>query len=148
MTTRPADWKRIIVCGLVAGFVWTLLSITLLALVGDDFLAALPGDKRKAAGGGRQIFLLGSNFAASIWAIWLYTAIRPRYGPGAKTAVLAGCAWWFIQSLQSAKWVALTDVPLNVTLAPLVATLPAIIVAILTGVWLYEKSPGKDPPPA
>ena len=146
MTANPVDWGRIIVCGLVAGFVWTLLSITLLALVGDDFMAALPGDKHKAAGSGRQIFLLSSNFAASIWAFWLYTAIRPGCGPGAKSAVIAGCAWWFIQSLQSAKWVALVGVPINVTLAPLAATLPAIIIAMLTGAWLYEKSPRSDPP--
>jgi hypothetical protein len=146
MTAQPADWRRIIVCGLVAGFVWTLLSITLLVSVGDDFMAAMPGHKPKPTESGRQIFLFGSNLLASIWAMWLYTAIRPRYGPGAKTAAVAGCAWWFIQSLQSAKWVALTGVPLNVTIAPLAATLPAIIVAMLTGVWLYEKSASRNPP--
>ena len=29
-------------------------------------------------------------------AIWLYVAIRPRFGAGAKTAILAGLAVWFI----------------------------------------------------
>ena len=116
-------------------------------MVGDDFLTSLPGDRRKAGEAGRQLFLLGSNYAASIWAIWLYSAIRARHGPGAKTATIAGSAWWFIQSLQSAKWVALLGVPAGVTLVPMLATLPAIVVAMLTGVWLYEKPP-RDKPPA
>jgi hypothetical protein len=29
-------------------------------------------------------------------AIWLYAAIRPRFGAGAKTAIIAGLAVWFI----------------------------------------------------
>jgi len=29
-------------------------------------------------------------------AIWLYAAIRPRFGAGAKTAFIAGMAVWFI----------------------------------------------------
>lgn len=65
-----------------------------------------------------------------------------------KTAVVAGCAWWFIRSLQSAKWVALLGVPFSATLAPRAATLPAIVVAMLTRVWLYEKSPRQNPPVA
>jgi hypothetical protein len=31
-----------------------------------------------------------------IAAIWLYAAIRPRFGAGAKTAIIAGLAVWFI----------------------------------------------------
>ena len=31
-----------------------------------------------------------------IAAIWIYAAIRPRFGAGAKTAILAGLAVWFI----------------------------------------------------
>jgi hypothetical protein len=33
-----------------------------------------------------------------MWIMWLYAAIRPRYGPGPKTAAVAGFALWFIGS--------------------------------------------------
>jgi hypothetical protein len=137
----PADpigiqWRRVFLCGLIAGGVWTLLSITLLFLVGGDFLAVLPegGPSR----GGVHAFLLGSNIAAGIWAMWLYAAIRPRYGPAPKRAAVAGLAWWFIGSLQSGKWVATGFAPPVAALGPLVATLPAIIAATMVGAWAYE----------
>jgi hypothetical protein len=85
------------------------------------------------------MFLLFSNLAAGVWATWLYTAIRPRYGPGPKTAVWAGLAWWVIVSMQSAKWVALLSIPPAAVLIPLAASLPAIFVATLAGAWFYEK---------
>jgi hypothetical protein len=130
------NWPRVFLCGLVAGGIWTLLSIMLLFLVGGNFLAALPGGG--PSGAGVHAFLLGSNIAAGIWAMWLYAAIRPRYGPTPKRAAVAGLAWWFIVSLQSGKWVAIGFAPPGVALAPLVATLPAIIAATMVGAWAYE----------
>jgi hypothetical protein len=137
----PADsiriqWPRVLLCGLIAGGVWTLLSIALLYLVGGDFLAALPDGG--PSGGSVHAFLLGSNIAAGIWAMWLYAAIRPRYGPAPKRAAVAGLAWWFIVSLQSGKWVASGFAPPGAALGPLAATLPAIIAATMVGAWAYE----------
>lgn len=34
------------------------------------------------------------GFAYGIFTVWLYAAIRPRYGAGPKTAVCAGLAVW------------------------------------------------------
>jgi len=132
------NWTRVILCGLLAGGVWTLLSVILLALVGGDFLAAVTGGRQHALGSGVHVFLLSTNLLAGIWAMWLYAAIRPHYGPGPKTAVIAGFAWWVIVSMQSAKWVALVSGSPTVV-APLVATLPAVIVAALLGAWPYEE---------
>ena len=136
---REFNWARVFVCGLVAGSVWTLLSVTLLAFAGGDFLATVRDDHQRTPSGGLHMFLLFSNLAAGVWATWLYTAIRPRYGPGPKTAVWAGLAWWVIVSMQSAKWVALLSIPPAAVLIPLAATLPSIIVATLAGAWFYEK---------
>ena len=138
---REFNWARVFGCGLVAGGVWTLLSVTLLAFAGGDFLAAVRDGRQSQSvpGSGLHVFLLFSNLVAGLWAMWLYTAIRPRYGPGPKTALWAGLAWWVIASMQSAKWVALLSIPPTAVLIPLVATLPAIILATLVGAWFYEK---------
>src|ERR1051325_1310008 len=133
------NWSRVLLCGLVAGIVWQLLSAVLLALVGRDFLDAVQSGRLYAPRGG--LFFFSVDLAMGIWAMWLYAAIRPRYGAGPKTAAVAGFAWWFIKSLQSAKWVALGFVPTKVVWFPLAATLLAIVVAELVGAWLYERSP-------
>ena len=120
--------------GLLSGVLWTLLSIALLAFVGDDFLAALPTRTR-----GVQPFLLGANAAAGVWMMWLYASIRLQYGPGFKSAGVAGRGWWIIQTLQSSKWVALGSVPLAAAWAPAVTTLPAMLLTTVAGAWCYEN---------
>jgi hypothetical protein len=136
---KEHNWARVFVCGLVIGGIWTLLSVILLAFLPADFLAAVRDGRQTTPSRGMHMFLHFSNLAAGVWAMWLYTAIRPNYGPGAKTAVVAGLAWWAIVSMQSAKWVALLSVPPEVTLAPLVATLPCILLATIVGTWFYER---------
>ena len=131
------NWVRVFLCGLVAGTVWHLLSTIVLALVGRDFLEAVHGGRLYAPRD--ALFFFTIDLAMGIWAMWLYAAIRPRRGSGPKTAAVTGFAWWFIKSLQSAKWVGLGFVPLNVTPTLLAATLPLPIVAVLVGAWLYEK---------
>jgi len=133
------SWSRVLVCGLLAGGAWTLLSIALLATIGGDFLAALPARQLLSPNPALHLLLIGSNIAAGIWAVWLYAAIVPRFGPGLKTAAIAGVAWWIIVSLQSAKWVALTSVPLDSALGPLAATLLGCIVSTLAGAWFYDR---------
>jgi hypothetical protein len=136
---REFNWARVFVCGLVIGGIWTLLSVILLAFVADDFLSAVRNARSSAPSRGLSILLLVLNLAAGVWAMWLYAVIRPWYGSGMKTAIIAGLAWWVSVSMQSAKWVILLAIPLEFTLAPLVATLPSIILATMIGAWLYEK---------
>jgi len=139
MHHQPNTWLRVVLCGLVVGGVWTLLSIILLTLVGADFLAAVKKAQLNTPSQSTNALLLLSNLLAGVWAMWLYTAIRPRFGPGPKTALIAGLAWWIIVSMQSAKWAALISVP-SATIPPLLATtLVAILASILLGAWFYEK---------
>ena len=133
------NWGRVILSGLLCGLIWTLLSIVLMAYVGADFLEAVSRRGADRSSATPHAFLLISNFAAGIWSIALYAAIRPRFGAGPKTAVIAGCAWWFIQTLQSAKWVALVGIAGRSAVALCVMTLPAMILAVLAGAWRYQE---------
>ena len=128
---------RTLLCGLLVGGIWTLLSVVVLFVVGDAFLAALP--RGGPTGRGIDLFLLAMNVAGGIWAMWLYAALRPRYGAGWRTAFIAGLAWWIIVSLQSAKWAAIVAVPPAAALAPAAGTLLAILTSIMVGAWAYER---------
>ena len=114
-------------CGSVAGVVWTVLSTVVTILVGHDFAAAVPGNRLAAPSGGLVTFLFLVNLLEGIWAMWLYAAIRPRYGAGPKTAVAAGISWWVISSLIDATRGSFGFVPVQAHWPAVAASLPAIM---------------------
>jgi len=135
---NKVNLMQVLRCGLVTGLVWTLLSIALIALVGSDFMALVSGDRLVRPAGALQTFFILSNIAAGFWTMWLYAAIRPRYGPGPRTALIAALAWWIIASMQGVKWIVLLGVPLHAAW-PMLATLPAIMIATMAGAWGYRE---------
>jgi len=74
-----------------------------------------------------------------IWAVWLYAAIRPRYGPGPKTAAYAGVALWFICALADAAWASMVPIPIGLLATIVAVYLPVIVVATVAGAWLYKE---------
>lgn len=134
------NWGRVVLCGIVTGVVWGVLATTMLALVGRDFLAAVPGGQPfPPTSPGLLAFFILTNLVLGIWTMWLYAAIRPRYGPGPKTAAVAAFAVWFLGSWADAVWASLGVVPLETLVAPLAAALPTIIVAAMVGARLYKE---------
>jgi hypothetical protein len=133
------NWGRVLLSGLVAGLVWTLLSSIVTALLGTNFAAAVPGGRLSAPKIGLVIFLFILNLVMGIWAMWLYAAIRPRYGPGPKTAAVVGLSWWIITSLVDATWGSFGFVPVKALLPLSAASFPAIIIAAIVGGWFYKE---------
>jgi hypothetical protein len=79
------------------------------------------------------------GFALGIAAVWLYAAIRPRYGAGAATAVRAGVAVWFFTSLLAI--VAMKAMGLfQISPVAIVWTLVESVAATLAGAWLYRET--------
>jgi len=132
-------WGRVLLCGLVAGLVWTVLGSVLTMFVGHDFVVVVPGGRLSAPPVGLVAFLLTLNLVMGIWAMWLYAAIRPRYGAGPRTAAVAGFSWWIISSLVDATWGSFGFVPTRALLGPMAVSLPALIVAALAGAWSYKE---------
>jgi hypothetical protein len=133
------NWARVLLCGLLTGAVFYLLRLLVFLFIlretefaraveaaGRPVIAALP-------------FIL--SLAIGIWTMWLYAAIRPRYGPGPKTAALAGCALWVVAALAVAHWasVRLLAVPAGALVAPLAAGLPVAVLAVVVGAWPYKE---------
>jgi hypothetical protein len=135
---KSANWIPLVLCGLVAGVVWNLLSVVLLSLFAPDFVASVQRSAPHPARGGEFFFAIDA--VMGVWAVWLYSAIAPRYGARPTTAAITGVAWWILKTLQSAKWAGLGFVELGAELLPLgVATLVATVLASLAGTWLYSR---------
>jgi hypothetical protein len=130
-------WPRVLGCGLLAGIVWIILGSAVTALLGRDF-AALPNNHLAAPTPGFILFNAVLDLIEGVSILWLYAAIRPRYGPSAKTAVIAAAAWWFVVTLGDATWCSFGFFPPR-TVVPLMAgTLPALILATLAGARFYK----------
>lgn len=95
------NWSRVLGCGLLAGIIWLVLGTIVTALLRRNF-AALPNNRLGAPTLGFVLLNIVLDLLEGITILWLYSAIRPRYGPGARTAIIAAFAWWFIVSLGDA----------------------------------------------
>ncbi len=85
-------------------------------------------------------FLLVLTLVTGIFSIWFYAAIRPRYGPGPKTAVCAGFAVWMIAHLlPMLYWGQLLGLPIRLVALNAVTTLVVVVAATLAGAWLYKE---------
>ena len=133
------NWARVVPCGILAGLVWIVLSSITTAFVASDFVAAVSGARLSAPTDDSIVILFIVNLVMGIWAMWLYAAIRPRYGPGPKTAVVAGFSWWVIGSLIDATWACFGFVVPRAVLASMAGSLPAIIIAAVVGARLYRE---------
>ena len=132
------NWSRVLGCGLLAGLVWIILGSLVTALLGRDF-AALPGNHLGSPTPGFVALNVVLDLLECISILWLYAAIRPRYGPGARTAAFAAFAWWFIVSLGDATWCSFGLFPARTVIPLMIGTLPALILATLAGARFYKE---------
>ncbi len=126
------NWGRVLLGGLLAGAVLFALELVYDAVSTGQLEVA-----RKALG---QILAYVLTFGVGLAAVWLYAAARPRFGPGPKTAALAGFAYWVIgYVLPSLAWGSMAQVPSRTLVLTLLWTLPEIVIATLVGAWVYNE---------
>lgn len=130
---------RVLLCGILTGVVAFLLQLAVFVFLlrGTEFVRLV-----EAAGRPKfppLSFLL--YIALGIWAMWLYAAIRPRYGAGAKTAAIAALGLWLLGVIVDLNWVAgrLTQLSFGGLTAPVGWALPVIVAATIAGAWLYKE---------
>ena len=118
--------------------IWDLLSVVFLAIFAPDFVASVQRSAPHPAQGGAFFFAI--DVLMGVWAVWLYSAIAPRYGTKPTTVAIAGVAWWILKTLQSGKWAGLGFVAFGPNLLLLgAATSGATVLASAAGIWLYTK---------
>jgi len=140
------SWDRVLLGGLVAGVVWWITEGLVEGMIlGADWASAMlalgRSQAEQQAGVGQfMIYVtIWCLFAGSL-GVWIYAAIRPRFGAGAKTAVIAGIALWCgIYLAPSIFHWALRLWPAKLTCIPLTAGFFESILATLTGAWLYKE---------
>ena len=94
----------------------------------------------KQMGAGALAMFVVWGFLVGIFALWLYAAIRPRYGAGPKTAICAGAAVWGLgYLLASVTPIALNLFPARIMAIGLAVGLVEVLVGTLAGASLYRE---------
>ena len=134
---------RVILGGIVAGIVGDILGY----LVDGVMLAPQWADGMRALGktefsASQTVVFNIIGLIYGVLIVWLYAAIRPRYGAGPKTAVFAGLAVWAAGVLlPNAAFMWATGLfPTNLTVMTTTAAIVELVVAALAGAALYKES--------
>lgn len=136
------NWPRV----MLGGLLWAVVYNVIMAACWFLFLKAAWLPAFQAAGHpfeetpefiGTYLVL---TLLAGIFALWLYAAIRPRYGPGPKTAACAGAAVWVIGVLlPTVLWNLLMHLPTQLIATDMGVSLVAVVKSTLAGAWLYKE---------
>ncbi len=136
------NFGRVLLGGLVAGAIlnageWVLNGIVLHKEMNDFFKRCgfpQPGNKFLA-------IAVAITFVLGIVIVLGYTAIRPRFGPGPKTAIIAALfAWFGVVVYQNVIAGGLGMVPVNLALMVIGWEIVEFSLAALVGAALYKES--------
>jgi hypothetical protein len=133
---------RVVLGGLLAGVVLTVLEFVLNGLILDDqWTAAMEALNRTASeSAGTMISYVVWNFLLGIALVWLYAAVRPRFGPGPKTAVFTGLAVWFLVWLLGFGGTVIAGLfPTNLVVITLIWGFFEVPIATVVGAWPYQE---------
>ena len=132
---------RVILGGLLAGLVVNVSETILnVVVVASSMEAALHERNLPPLGIQPIIGFVVLAFLLGIATVWLYAAIRPRFGAGPGTAVIAGVAVWFFAYLYSGVGTTLMSfLPAGLMTLTLAWGLVEIVLGALAGAWVYRE---------
>ncbi len=136
------NYGRVILGGLVAGVIINIIE----SVMNGVILAKQWNDAMVAVGqhpvSTKQVIAyMVWGFAIGILTIWLYAAIRPRYGAGPKTAMCAGLYMWGVGfALAMFAPVIMHIFPVGLVMTTLAVEIVEMLVAAVAGAYFYKES--------
>ena len=133
--------SRVVVGGLLAGLVINIGEFLFNAvLFAEEMDAASKKLGIEPPGDSAILVFVAMAFVMGIVAVWLYAAIRPRFGAGPGTAVLAGLIVWFLSpGLATVQFLVMGMFPAKLLAFGLLWTLVEMPLAAVTGAWIYKE---------
>ena len=139
------NMQKVIVGGLIAGVVLNVIDTVLYGVVLKDDMAAAMAALNKPAMSNAQIpWFVFLDFVFGVFLVWLYAAMRPRFGAGPGTAIKAGVVAWFAAGLIPALfgWPSGLPMPHNLTIIATIAFLVGAPLATVIGAKFYTEEAG------
>jgi hypothetical protein len=138
--------SKVIVGGLVAGLVLNVLDFILNMYVVADrmkveanaFKAGL-GDQMGAMTGKQIAGYVIMDFVIGLLVTYTYAAMRPRFGPGAKTAIITALVFWIFGTIVSVNYMAMGIMSQGLWLTIGAWYLVSLIITTMVGGKLYSE---------
>ena len=135
---------KVIVGGLVAGVVLNigdfLINTQILVADQTEFLRRLNIDPATMESFSGMLPWIVIDFLMGLLLVWTYGAIRPRFGPGVGTAILAGLIPFLGVTLVLAGFTSMGVFLMPMFIKGSIAALVNISVASVAGAWVYTEA--------
>lgn len=134
------NMKSVLTAGLVAGLAISLSGLLMVPVVGQQMEDVLRDRNVPPMGTGDMAYFGMMSFARGILLVWLYAAVRPRLGPGPKTAAVVSLLVWFLSDFgANVSMVAYGFMPIPLTVVGTAWGLVELVVAGQLGARLYNE---------
>jgi hypothetical protein len=135
------NMARVLIGGVVAGLVINVgefvLNMFVMKAQMEDAIARM--NLPPVAGEQIGIFV-ALAFALGIATVWLYAAIRPRFGPGVGTALCAGSTVWFLSFVYPSVGMGVMGMfPMGTLALSLTWGLAEVLAAAVAGAFFYQE---------
>lgn len=134
---------RWIIGGVVAAVILFIVDFVLNGIIlMEQWTAAMAALQQPPMGesAGEIVFFAILNLIVGLTAVWIYAGIRPRFGPGVKTAIYAGLATWLLGYLvPNAFFLGTGLFPPALLWTGIIVGIIQVPVATIAGAWLYQE---------
>ena len=134
---------KVLVGGVLAGLVYNAFDlVTGMVLMGDEFRAnaqRLGLDPAAMESGTSMAVWITIDFLLGLLVVWTYAAIRPRFGPGPKTAILAALVPYIAISLMMFGMTHGGMITMSIWLKMTAISLISMSVGAVLGAWAYHE---------
>jgi hypothetical protein len=128
--------------GLVAGLIMNVSEFLLnVPIAGAQMNAEFAARNLAPVAGGQVGQFVAITFVTGILTVWLYAAIRPRFGAGPTTAIWAGLIVWALSYLRFAITFGILGIhSMGIVVLAIIWSAIEMIVAASVGGYLYTES--------
>lgn len=136
------NWSRVLIGGIAAGIVMNMAdAVTNGVLLASRWSAESTelNPRILTAGTTSMVGWIIVDFITALFMVWLYAAIRPRYGAGAGTAIKAGLATWFLAHVWTWSYVFMNLFSAGLTGAVALGGLVGTLAGAYVGGMLYRE---------
>ena len=136
--------QKVVIGGLVAGVVLNIVDFVLYGVVlKDQMAAAVAALGKPPMSNAQMLWFVALDFVSGGFLVWLYAAMRPRFGAGPATAVKTGIAFWFVGGLLATLYMwPMSPMPQNIMVTGLIVMLVAAPLACVVGARFYTEGAG------
>jgi hypothetical protein len=136
--------SKVVVGGIVAGIVMNISGFLVQGMLlgkrmETEMVAVAPTLQGRGMDGGAMAGRILTQFAVGVLLVWLYAAMRPRFGAGPKTAMLAAFVIWLCGFLFYLDWLYLGLMSAGLYATVSIAMAITLAIAAWAGAMLYKE---------